>query len=203
MENWEQTEAVCRRLLELRMSLLPYIYSAYADYRDTGLPPVRALVMDYPDDATAWGVDDEYLFGSSLLVAPIFTGQSQRSVYLPAGDWYDFWTHEKHAGGRQILVAKPVDQIPVFVKDGALLPLAKPQEYVTPATEFAVTVHAFGATPASFVLYEDDGVTFSFEKGQQNRIDLRWDGQTGHMTKACNYSGPSRYKIIEWTKAGH
>ena len=204
MQNWEQTEAICRRLLELRMSLVPYLYSAYADYRRTGLPPVRALVMDYPEDAAAWGVDDEYLFGPSLLVAPLFTGQSKRSVYLPAGDWYDFWTHEKHLGGRKIEVTKPVDQIPVFVKGGTLLPLAAPTECVTPATEFALTNYAFGAKPAPFVLYEDDGVTFDFEKGKQNRIELRWDdGQAGHMTKTGNYSGPSRYKIVQWSKAGN
>ena len=70
------------------------------------------------------GVDDEYLFGASLLVAPLFTGQAKRSVYQPAGDWYDFWTHAKHAGGRAIEVAKPADQIPVFVKGDTLLPLA-------------------------------------------------------------------------------
>src|ERR1019366_10099703 len=122
------------------------------------------------------------------LVAPLFTGQTTRGVYLPEGDWYDFWTHEKYAGGRKIEVTKPVDQIPVFVKDGTLLPLAEPMECVSPATEFALTVHAFGAKPAPFVLYEDDGVTFNFEQGQQNRIELRWDGQTGRTTKTGNYS---------------
>ena len=102
MANWEQTESVCRRLLELRMSLLPYLYAAFADYRNSGSPPLRALVMDYPQDATTWGIDDEYLFGPSLLVAPLFAGQTQRQVYLPEGQWYDFWTHEKLAGGRTL-----------------------------------------------------------------------------------------------------
>ena len=203
MTNWEQTEAVCRRLLDLRMSLLPYLYSAYADYRNKGLPPVRAVVMDYPEDGNAWGVDDEYLFGASLLVAPLFTGQTARSVYLPEGDWYDFWTHEKYAGGRKVEVTKPLDQIPVFVKGGTLLPLAEPVECVTPATEFALTVHAFGTKPVPFVLYEDDGVTFNFEQNQQNRIELGWDGQTGHTTKTGNYRGPSRFKFVRWTKAGN
>ena len=202
MKDWEQTEAVCRRLLELRMSLVPYLYSACAEYRDTGRPPVRALVMDYPEDATAWSVDDEYLFGASLLVAPLFTGQAKRSLYLPEGDWYDFWTHEKHVGGRAIEVAKPADQIPVFVKGETLLPLAASVECITPTTEFALTVHAFGAKPAPFVLYEDDGVTFDFEQGKLNRIELRWDGATGQVAKTGNYAGPSRYKMVQWTSAG-
>lgn len=202
MTNWEETEAVCRRLLELRMRLLPYLYAAFADYRDSGAPPLRALVMDYPQDATTWGIDDEYLFGPSLLVAPLFAGQTHRQVYLPEGEWYDFWTHEKFAGGRTLEVGKAVDQIPVFVKGGTLLPLAEPVEYVTPTTEFALTVHAFGAQPASFNLYEDDGETFDFEKGKQNRIELRWDGQAGHVTKGGDYQGPSRYKIVRWSKVG-
>jgi alpha-D-xyloside xylohydrolase len=124
-------------------------------------------------------------------------------VYLPEGAWYDFWTHEKYAGGRKIEVTKPVDQIPVFVKDGTLLPLAEPMECVSPATEFALTVHVFGAKPAPFVLYEDDGVTFNFVQGQQNRIELRWDGEIGHTTKTGNYSGPSRFKSVQWTKAAN
>jgi len=202
MPDWEGTEAVCRRLLQLRMSLVPYLYAAFADYRELGSPPLRALVMDYPQDATARGIDDEYLFGPSLLVAPLFAGQNHRRVYLPAGEWYDFWTHEKIAGGRSLEVSKPVEQIPVFVKGGTLLPLAEPVEYVTPATEFALTVHAFGAQPAAFNLNEDDGETFDFEKGKQNRLELRWDGQTGRVTKTGDYQGPSRYRIVRWTKIG-
>ena len=200
MPNWPETEAVCRRLLELRMSLLPYLYAAFADYRDSGSPPLRALVMDYPQNPATWAVDDEYLFGPSLLVAPLFAGQTHRQVYLPEGEWYDFWTHEKLAGGRTLDVSKSVEQIPVFVKGGTLLPLAEPVECVTPATEFALTVYALGAKPASFGLCEDDGVTFDFEEGKQNRIELRWDGQTGYTTKIGDYPGPSRYKILRWSK---
>ncbi len=200
MDNWQDTEAVCRRLLELRMALLPYLYAAFADYRNSGVPPVRALVMDYPNDATTWVVDDEYLFGPSLLVAPLFSGQAKRQVYLPEGDWYDFWTHEKLAGGRKIEISKPVDQIPVFVKGETLLPLAAPVECVTPATEFALTVHVFAEKGASFVLYEDDGTTLDFDKGKQNRFELRWDGKTGHTARSGNYDGSSRYRILGWDR---
>ncbi len=202
MEKWEETEAVCRRLLGLRMRLLPYLYSAYAEYRATGVPPVRALVVDFPEDAAARSVDDEYLFGPSLLVAPLFTGEAKRGVYLPAGDWYDFWTHEKFAGGRRIEVAKPLEQIPVFVRGDTLLPLAEPVEFVAPETEFALAVHVFGARPRPFVLYEDDGVTLDFERGAQNRVELSWDGREGRTTKTGDYRGPSRYKIVTWVEAG-
>jgi len=201
MNNWEQVEAECRRLLQLRMSLVPYLYSAYVEYFRTGLPPVRALVMDYPDDPSVWRVDDEYLFGSSLLVAPLFTGESKRSVVLPDGDWYDFWTHEKHVGGRVIEIEKAAGQIPVFVKGGTLLPLAEPVECVTDATAFDLTVHIFGDNPEPFALYEDDGVTFDFEKGRQNRIELSWAGGKGHTAKTGSYGGPGRYRVVQWRRA--
>ncbi|MBN1396149.1 MAG: glycoside hydrolase family 31 protein [Pirellulales bacterium] len=202
MDDWQRTEAVCRNLLELRMSLLPYLYSAYADYHNSGVPPTRALVMDYPDDPAVADLDDQYMFGPSLMVAPLFAGEKQRTVYLPKGDWYDFWTGEKHVGGRKIEVSKPVDQIPVFVKGGTLLPLAKPVEYVSLDTCFDIEVRVFGSAPKSFVLYEDDGTTFDFEKGRQNLWELSWDGKSGSVRKTSRFDGPTRYKIVGWKRAG-
>ena len=143
------------------------------------------------------------MFGPSLMVAPLFTGQQKRSVYLPKGDWFDFWTGRKYAGGRRIEVDNPLDEIPVFVKGGSLLPLAEPVEYVTPPTELAVTVRVYGPKPRPFVLYEDDGVTFDFERGVQNRVVLTWDGSSGSVTKTGGYHGPSRYKIVGWTQPGN
>jgi alpha-D-xyloside xylohydrolase len=202
MANWERTEATCRKLLQMRMRLLPYLYSAYADYHYAGMPPTRALVMDYPEDPATWAVDDQYMLGSALMVAPLFTGQQKRSVYLPEGDWYDFWTHTKYSGGRKVEIEKPQEEIPVFVKGDSLLPLAEPVDCVKPQTEFALTIHVYGAKPRKFVLYEDDGVTFDFEKGKQSRVELSWNGQTGSTSKTGDYNGPGRYKIIRWTKTG-
>jgi alpha-D-xyloside xylohydrolase len=202
MENWEQTEATCRKLLEMRMRLLPYLYSAYADYHYAGVPPTRALVLDYPDDPATWAVDDQYMLGPSLMVAPLFTGQKHRTLYLPEGDWYDFWARTKYSGGRKIEIQKPQEEIPVFVKANTLLPVAEPVECVRPDTEFALTIQLFGAKPGRIVLYEDDGVTFDFEKGKQNRLELSWDGKSGMTIKTGDYTGPSRYKIVRWVKAG-
>lgn len=201
LPNWKESEAVCRKLFELRMSLIPYLYSAFAGYRETGVPPLRALVMDYPDDAKTWKVDDEYMMGKSLLVAPLFAGKSKRSVYLPKGEWYDFWTHEKHEGSQKIEVEKGIEQIPVFVRGDSLLPLAKPIEYITPETCFEITVHVFGSRPAPFTLYEDDGVSYDFERGKQNRIGLTWEAGKGAEKKSGGYTGPARYKILAWKAA--
>ncbi len=199
MAEREEVTAGVRRLLELRMSLIPYLYSAFAEYHLTGTPPFRAVVMDYPLDTNTWQLDDEYLVGPSLLVAPIFSGQKSRTVYLPEGEWFDFWTGACVRGGHEIEVTLPLDQIPVYVKSGSLLPLAKPVECVKPDTCFELTVRAYGAKPADFTLYEDDGISCDYEQGVQNRLTLKWtSGEGGKMVKIGSYAGTARYKITEW-----
>ncbi len=199
MAEHEQVTAGVRKLFELRMSLIPYLYSAFGEYHFKGTPPFRAVVMDYPNDPNTWNLDDQYMVGPSLLVAPMFAGKPTRPVYLPEGTWYDFWTGERLAGGRKIEVSKPVDQIPVYVKAGSLLPLATPVESVRPDTTFALTVRVYGEQPAGFALYEDDGVTYDFENGAQNRIDLTWTAEKGgQLQKSGQYNGPARYKIEAW-----
>ncbi len=203
MANQDEVTAAMRRLLRLRMSLIPYLYSAFADYHFQGTPPFRAMVMDYPDDPATYDIDDQYMVGPSLLVAPLFTGQQKRSVYLPKGDWYDMWTLEKFTGPRKIEVSKGIEEIPVFVKGGTLLPLAKPVDFVGAKTTFDVTVTAFGSPTTPFTLYEDDGVSYDYAQGKQNRLGLSWDGDKGAVTRSGGYSGPARYRIVEWKRVGN
>lgn len=198
MPERDEVEAKVRELFQLRMRLIPYFYSAFADYRARGTPPFRALVTDYPDDANTYGVDDEYLAGESLLVAPLFGDDTSRKVYLPAGAWYCFWTHARYEGGREHKIEMPPERIPLFVKEGALLPLADPVEYVTPETKFALTVLAFGAPCRPFTLCEDDGVSWDFEQGAQNRVTLAWSPETGGtVAREGNYAG-ERYVVNTW-----
>lgn len=199
MPDHARVTAVTRGLLELRMSLIPYLYSAFAEYRRTGTPPIRALVMDWPEDPATHSLDDQFMFGPSLLVAPLFAGQTQRTVYLPEGTWHDFRTRRRHEGGRAIEVNTPAEEIAVFVRNNTLLPLARPVEYVAPDTCFELTVHVFGDRPDPFTLWEDDGLTFDYELGQQNRIDLRWVDAMGSQKRTGGYSGSPRYKIVGWT----
>ena len=100
-QGWEQVEALCRRLIQLRMQFVPYLYAAFIRYHLEGIPPVRALVMDYPDDVKTWTIDDQYMLGDDLLIAPVFAGQTQRDVYLPPGEWFDFWTGTKSVARNQ------------------------------------------------------------------------------------------------------
>ena len=115
-------------------------------------------------------VDDEYLFGESMLICPLtYEDGTSRSVYLPEGSWYDFFTGEKLAGGKRLKIQAEYEKIPVFVKEGAIIPLAKPITHVAEDTVFEMTVKTFGEADGSFTLYEDDFETFAYEK-DQNRI---------------------------------
>jgi alpha-D-xyloside xylohydrolase len=187
-----------RQLLQLRMSFIPYFYSAFNEYHTAGKPPVRALVLDWPQDPKVRQIDDQFMFGDSVLVAPMFAGETNRPVYLPAGNWYDFWTHEKIGGGRTIEATNEVGQIPLYVKSGTLLPLAEPVEFVRPDTCFNITVNVMGDNPADFMLYEDDGATTAYAKGEQNQIVLHAAGDNHSVLRSGNYHGLDRYKITGW-----
>lgn len=203
MPNHTEAEDAVRRLFELRMRLLPYLYSAFNDYRLHGVPPIRALVMDWPDDAETRKIDDQFLVGPSLLAAPLFAGQSQRSVYLPPGGWHDFWTGAHLIGGKRIDVSQPLDRVPLFVKENTLLPLADPVQNVHTDTVFALTVRVYGEAPAPFTLYADDGETDSYVTGQQNQVHLAWKDGQGHLKTEGGYKGPDRYRVVTWDNLHH
>lgn len=132
-----------RELLRVRMSLVPYLFAAFYEYYKEGKPPVRALACDFSDEPEALSCEDEYLFGDAMLVAPILSGQEEREVFLPRGEWYDFFTNEKYTGGTHKISAS---HIPVFVKSGTLLPIAEPVSYIDRNTCFNITLRAYGET---------------------------------------------------------
>jgi alpha-D-xyloside xylohydrolase len=138
------------------------------------------------------------MFGASVMVAPIFLGQKARTVYLPAGDWYDFWTHQKYSGGKTIAATNNVEQIPLFIKGGTLLPLSAPMEHISADTVFALTVYGFGSQPADFILYEDDGASNAFAAGNQNQIRLHWDDSGHSVERTGGYKGLPRFRIVNW-----
>jgi alpha-D-xyloside xylohydrolase len=139
------------------------------------------------------------MFGPSVLAAPMFAGQTSRPVYLPKGAWYDFWTHQKYAGGQTIAATNEVQQMPLFVQSGTLLPLADPVEDIKPDTCFNLTVTAFGPEPAECILYEDDGETDAFQSGEQNQVRLQWNGG-GHSLERTGKYKTARYQVANWTK---
>ncbi|MDF2543288.1 MAG: glycoside hydrolase [Herbinix sp.] len=172
-EDSEQISHLVKTFFELRMSFIPYIYAAFARYHYEGVPPFRALVMDYPEDTKTYHICDEYMMGDSVLVAPVTASEDKRKVYLPTGNWYSFWTNDKYEGGNEYEFEVPLDKIPLFIKEGSMLPLAKPVECITPDTIFDVTVNCYGDTCVDFILFEDDGNSFNFMQGDFNRLILK------------------------------
>lgn len=125
-EPWaygEQAEDIARRYLQLRYRLLPYIYSAAVQASRTGLPVVRPMVLEFQADPTTYHIDTQYMFGDSLLVAPVTSLANRVRVYLPAGSWVDYWTKELRAGGTWIEVEAPLDTLPLWVRAGSIIPL--------------------------------------------------------------------------------
>jgi len=190
------TEAVAR-LFRLRMSLLPYLYSAFARYRYEGLPPFRALVMDDPTDVNCQKIDDAYLMGDNLLVAPMFVGQTERDVYLPAGRWFDFDTNAVFEGGQTHRISASLEKIPIFVRDGTILPLADPLEHISREAVFDLRCRVYGTSPKPFILQEDDGETRDVERGVFNRVTLRFENGQGSISRTGSFPA-ERYRVKEW-----
>lgn len=170
-----EVEPICRKYLELRYQLLPYVYSAVRECALTGMPVMRALWLHFPGDPRAVARDDEYMWGKSLLVAPVVEkGATTRRVYLPAGQWYDFWNGERIEGGREI--ARPVDlaTTPLYVRAGSILPIGPVKQFVTEKSDQPLSVVVYPGADASFSLYEDDGKSFNYRAGEWMGIDMTW-----------------------------
>jgi len=169
---------------QLRYRLLPYIYTLAGDtwHRDGTI--LRALAMDFPGDAMAAGIDDEYLFGPAFLVSPVYEmGARQRRVYLPAGsDWYDFHSGRRLVGGQWLDAAAPLDRIPLFVRAGSIVPTGPAVQHTDELMNADLTLTVYAGADGAFEIYEDDGRSYGFERGEWSRIPLRYDDATGTLT---------------------
>ena len=171
-----QVELICRKYLEFRYRLLPYLYSAVREAAQTGLPVMRSLWLHYPDDPQAVQRGDEYLWARDILVAPVVEkGATSRRLYLPRGRWFDFWTGERHDGGREIERIVDLETLPLFVREGAILPLGPVKQFVNEKVEGPLTITVYPGADGEFLLYEDDGISFNYRKGDWMGLELKWD----------------------------
>jgi alpha-glucosidase/alpha-D-xyloside xylohydrolase len=176
-------EPICRKYLELRYRLMPYLYSVVHECCQTGLPIMRALWLHYPEDPLAVTRGDEYLWGRDILVAPVTEkGASSRKIYLPSGVWYDFWTEERIAGGREI--ERPVDlqTTPLYVRAGAMIPLGPIKQYTSESSDAPLALQIYPGSDGNFFLYEDDGSTFDFRRGEWMAIEAYWNDRPRNLT---------------------
>lgn len=185
-ETWsygKQAEPILEKYLKLRYQLMPYIYSLSYSVYQTGAPNMRALFMDFPDDPKVADLSDEYMFGPAFLVAPVTEqGEQSRTVYLPAGTaWYNYWTNEHFDGGQTITVQAPIDTIPLFVRAGSILPLGEPVEN-TSQEQKLMKLRIYPGSNGDFTLYQDDGKTYAYEKGNSQITHLHWDDANGRLT---------------------
>lgn len=163
-----QVEDICRTFLDLRYQLLPYVYTmAYKNY-STGIPLARPLLFDDPSDPLLVNESSSYMFGESILVSPVVSaGQTSKSVYLPAGRWIDFWSDQSLQGGQAVTVASPLERMPIFVKEGSIIPMQPVMNYTDerPLDTLMLAVYPSRTHAAQFTLYEDDGNTLAYQSG--------------------------------------
>jgi alpha-glucosidase len=178
-EPWQfgpEVENICREYIELRYKWLPFLYSLFRESAETGLPIIRPLVLEFPEDPNVTNLCDQFLLGDSVIVAPVYRPNTDhRAVYLPAGTWYDYWTGEKYEGNRHILAYAPLEKLPLYVKVGMILPHhtdAVSSTLSEAPEELQLTVYCSGSANGEFELYEDDGVTFAYEQGEFNAFNI-------------------------------
>ncbi len=168
-----------REAMLLRESLVPYLYTAFAQYWLDGIPPVRPMCL--VDGGTE---TDQYMLGDDLLVAPMFTGETSRKVRLPKGKWYDYSTG-KPAGENETITVRPaLNEIPLYVRDGAAIPTFEGAMNISKlAADAPYFLRCYGSKAAKALIYEDDGVSFKFEKGEYGLFELNVAGDEAKLAK--------------------
>lgn len=177
-EPWsfgEEIEKICQQYISMRYEWMPYLYHWFYEASTTGLPFMRPLVLEYPTDPEVYNLCDQFLVGDSVIIAPIYRPNTQyRSVYLPEGEWVDYWSGERFAGKQHIHVHAPLEKLPIFVRSGAILLQGPVRQHAgeKAAEEYVAAVaYLQGAGHTSqFEWYEDDGLTFEYENGKWNKM---------------------------------
>jgi alpha-D-xyloside xylohydrolase len=187
MPNWQALESRCREIIGWRMQLVPYLRAAFARYAADGTPPFRALALDFPDQPEVAKTDDAWMVGDRMLVAPLFAGETERTLNLPTGAWHNFWTGERVPGGTLLTIPASTANIPVFVKAGSIVPLASVSNSTVDPASRILEVRVFG----------DGHLPFSLRTPEGDALDLTWDAasRTGSVLQRGTND---RYTIASW-----
>lgn len=191
--GWESLETKCRHILEQRMSLVPYLRAAFTRYAEQGTPPFRSPVLDFPQDSALATIDDQYMVGDRLLVAPLFAGEKGRTVTLPAGTgWHDFWTGSRHAGGTKVQIDQSHTEIPVFIRADSVMPWAEAGLHSASPEARRLRVRVYGNGSNTWRGAGEDLEGFS----------LTWteSGTRGASTPAKE--ARRAYQVVGWDRVG-
>lgn len=187
--NWKELEARCREIVGWRMQLIPYLRAAFARYASDGTPPFRALALDWPDVPALAKTDDAWMVGDRLLVAPLFAGEpDDRTITLPPGQWFDFWTGKPISGGVSIKISADTRNIPVFVKSGAVLPIASVTASTADPACRTLEVRIFGDGNLPFLLETPAGT-----------VQIRWKASSG--SGSVEQTGNEKYSVTNWLRS--
>jgi alpha-D-xyloside xylohydrolase len=187
LETWEKLEARCREIIGWRMQLIPYLTAAFQRYAEDGTPPFRALALDAPNEKRLHKVDDQYMIGDRMMVAPLFAeGDADRKVVLPEGAWHDFWTGEALKGGTEIMVPASTEKIPVYVKSGSIVPWADVGQYAGAPETRRLTVRVYG----------NGGIPFELGVAAKP-MRLTWSNGKGNIEGARG-----DYSVYAWKQIG-
>lgn len=204
-----ETEAILLKYSRLRYRMFPYVYSLAWKVTSEGYTMMRGLPFDYRDDVNVRNRDDEFMFGPALLVCPVTSEATAttKSVYLPAGTWFDFWTGAASDGGQTITTAAPLDKIPLFVPAGSILPMGPDISYADTAAD-PIELRVYTGADGSFTLYEDEGDNYNYEKGYFATTPISWDETTQDLTigpTTGTFPGmlTNRTFNVVWVSEGH
>ena len=195
---------------KLRYRLLPYIYSLAWQVTHHDYTIMRPLVMDWQGDRKVWNIGNEFMFGPAILVSPVtHQGATARYVYLPPSPkWYDFWTGDTLAGGQRFNAPAPLNQIPLYVRAGSILPMGPEVEYAAQKPGAPIDLRIYSGADGHFTLYEDQGDTYNYEKGAYATIPIDWTEATHTLTigaRSGSYPGMPAIRIfnIIFVRANH
>ena len=203
-----EAEQIARYYVELRYHLLPYIYGLFHEAARHGSPPARPLLWHYPGDERTWNLNDEFLLGPDLLVAPILSpGAQARSVYLPEGEWYDFWSDELLWGPRDVIAQAPLDTLPLYVRAPSVIPTAMASRNAEDTLSGEITLHIYPGSRTAKEhsaqhLYHDDGISLSYQEGNRSVRDVRLSVAAGEVRVAVvelqsGYdAAPAEYSLV-------
>ena len=187
---------------QLRYKLMPYLYSVAGNIYHNNYTLMRGLIMDFASDAVVRNIGDQYMFGPSILVNPVYTYKAtERTVYLPAGQgWYDMYTSKYYEGGQHLTAPAPYERMPLFAKEGSIIPFGPALQYASEKPSDDITLFVYTGKDASFNLYEDEGINYNYEKGKFRNIPISYNesGKTLTIGK-CNgdFAGMLKNKIFK------